>query len=648
MNLVRYTKTTVAYPLQSDVTSAGSWQAVTNVDDANPGYMPTVSTDAAANPHIAWSGSKASGSVFYKNKATGAWQSTITWSTSYTGLSVDVSPTNDYVSLARVAGNWWWDPAYLYREPVIVTAGSAAVAASYSVPVTFNHATLVSGGKSLASGNDARVVYLSGSTWTELDRVLDPASSWNNAATKVWFRTQAAIAASGSDANYYLYYGNAAAGSPPANKGNIFLFYDDFETGNLNKWTVKSGGLWQAASDQAHAGTYALKYPADTEPADRYIDANPALYEGDVYFDAWWRFSATTIDIAQEVRRWSPSLSSYETNLQGATGWDIAKEIGGSWTELNPSAGTPTANTWTRIGIGIAGTGTRVFKDGAQINPGSGSLAVGLEQTTGSFSFRKYNVPSGVAWWIDDVVGRKYVDPEPSAAAASEQTPQVDVQYTTCRNLASSLCDAAVEFTKFDTTAGFEVVATGVSIDSYPSLATTFETNGDLWVAYAKQVDSTTRAIYARFLDYPATGWAAAETIDSLSGTIFAKPSIGIDQANNVHALYVSVTASQVYYKSRVSGTWSSRTAVEQGTSDNPTLMVRAPNDATYGGTPGGLYWKTSSSETYFFQIPEFGALVIPAILALILVSSLRGTRPKLRRNRRATRGQPDPHSADD
>ena len=50
MKLVRYTKTTVAYPTQANLSSAANWQAVTNVDDANPGYMPTVSTDTSAVP----------------------------------------------------------------------------------------------------------------------------------------------------------------------------------------------------------------------------------------------------------------------------------------------------------------------------------------------------------------------------------------------------------------------------------------------------------------------------------------------------------------------------------------------------------------------------------------------------------------------
>src|SRR5207249_2924279 len=101
LNLLRYTKTTVPYPTQSELANGANWEPVTNVDDASPGYMPTVSTDTSNNPHIAWSGSKTSGTVYYKNKAGGTWRSTVSWGSTYTGLSVDVSPQNDYVSLAR-------------------------------------------------------------------------------------------------------------------------------------------------------------------------------------------------------------------------------------------------------------------------------------------------------------------------------------------------------------------------------------------------------------------------------------------------------------------------------------------------------------------------------------------------------------------
>jgi hypothetical protein len=83
---------------------------------------------------------------------------------------------------------------------------------------------LVSGGKSLASGNDARILYWNGSTWTELSRILfndgpagQASSTWNAASTTLFFKTVAGISASGSDTGYYLYYGNPLAGSPPTN-----------------------------------------------------------------------------------------------------------------------------------------------------------------------------------------------------------------------------------------------------------------------------------------------------------------------------------------------------------------------------------------------------------------------------------------------
>jgi len=211
-----------------------------------------------------------------------------------------------------------------------------------------------------------------------------------------------------------------------------------------------------------------------------------------------------------------------------------------------------------------------------------------------------------------------------------------EIQYTVCKNLSTSNCDASAEFTKWDGTAGVDTVATAVETASYPSLATTYEANGDLWVAYADN-GGTTRTIYARNLDYPSGGWQAATTVDSLSGTIFTRPSIGIDKDNNVHALYVSTSGPQLYYNKRTGGSWGTRSAVDT-TSDNPTLMVRAPNDVTYGGDTGGLYWKTATSETYFYYIPEFEAFAVP-ILGILFLAFWR--RRQARRSR-ADEWEPD------
>jgi hypothetical protein len=74
----------------------------------------------------------------------------------------------------------------------------------------------------------------------------------------IWFATQENITAGGSDSNYYLYYGNPAAGAPKANGSEVYLFYDDFEDGVFtDKWTaftgspIESGGYITLGQDVA-------------------------------------------------------------------------------------------------------------------------------------------------------------------------------------------------------------------------------------------------------------------------------------------------------------------------------------------------------------------------------------------------------------
>jgi len=134
------------------------------------------------------------------------------------GPTATPTPTN------TPGGMGWWDANYAHRAQITVSAGSSAIAANYPTRFTFNHSGLVSAGKSLASGNDARIVYWNGSAWTELDRILfndgpagQASSTWNAASTTLFFKTVAGISTSGSDTGYYLYYGNPLAGSPPTN-----------------------------------------------------------------------------------------------------------------------------------------------------------------------------------------------------------------------------------------------------------------------------------------------------------------------------------------------------------------------------------------------------------------------------------------------
>ena len=150
---------------------------------------------------------------------------------------------------------------FAYRRRITVTAGAAGVPAGYSVSIAVDHAALVTAGKSLASGDDVRVRYWTGTGWIELDRFRDIPTSWNSPATRVWFRVQAAIPAGGSNNNYYLYYGDLSAGAPPANGDHVFLDYEDGSS--LAGWSRRDscagtnlssadGFIFQASSGSCH------------------------------------------------------------------------------------------------------------------------------------------------------------------------------------------------------------------------------------------------------------------------------------------------------------------------------------------------------------------------------------------------------------
>jgi hypothetical protein len=158
---------------------------------------------------------------------------------------------------ARAAGPAWWDASYGSRLMMTVFTGSAT-ASGYSLSATFDHAAAIAAGSSLSSGNDVRIVRWNGSSWTELDRVLDPASSWGSSTSKIWFRSPVALSATTVDTSFYLYYGNPSAGSPPSSGSNVFDLWDDFSGGALDnaKWTVDAGvAATQTGGELKVAGT---------------------------------------------------------------------------------------------------------------------------------------------------------------------------------------------------------------------------------------------------------------------------------------------------------------------------------------------------------------------------------------------------------
>jgi Domain of unknown function (DUF2341) len=141
---------------------------------------------------------------------------------------------------------------YAYRVRFTVTPGATPIQGGASIALRFDHMSLVTAGKSLPTGNDVRVFYKSGPKALEIDRVLDLVSSWNAGNTTIWFRLVQPLQ-NLPDSNYYLYYGDPNAGTPPADPGQVYAFWDGFDGNALgSSWSSDAiGGASGAATTAA-------------------------------------------------------------------------------------------------------------------------------------------------------------------------------------------------------------------------------------------------------------------------------------------------------------------------------------------------------------------------------------------------------------
>jgi len=243
-------------------------------------------------------------------------------------------------AVVKLSGNetppTWWNSNYGYRKQITITNNvGTTLISGYSVNFSFDHAALAAAGKSLSSGNDVRIVYWNGLSNTEIDRVIDDNSSWNNAATTVWFKTQASVGITGTDTNYYLYYNYSSAGSPPTNKSNVYALWDDFNdhanSTDPDGWREDSG-TWYVQDQYYYTSGGAQPVATSTVFGDSntdYIMEAKAKYSSGSYVGLMPRHTGS-----------GASDNGYYMGPNGAgNSVEFWKRTAGSWVQQGTGAG---------------------------------------------------------------------------------------------------------------------------------------------------------------------------------------------------------------------------------------------------------------------------------------------------------------------
>ncbi|MGI9607701.1 MAG: signal peptidase I [Acidimicrobiales bacterium] len=233
------------------------------------------------------------------------------------------------------AGPSWWDPNYTFRQRIDVDTTTVAAPDAYTVPLTFDHAALVSSGLALADGSDLRVLRWDGASWSELDRVLDDGANWNQVGTTLWFRTTDPIAAA-STGTYWLYFGNSTPALAFADPENVWLLTEDFESGTLGDFEDRTGNTgWYTADPWTRR--IAITVPAGRTAAN--LTDFPLLV------------SLTSADLAANAQADGSDIRF--TAADGST--PLAHEIDG-W-----NGGSGTLEAWVTVPTLTAASGTTVY-----------------------------------------------------------------------------------------------------------------------------------------------------------------------------------------------------------------------------------------------------------------------------------------------
>ena len=337
----------------------------------------------------------------------------------------------------------WFDDAYDQRKPIPVTIDANRPDGGYdgyTVRADLDTATLVSNGDLLSSCNDLRVIHSTGATSTEIDRVV---TDCNTATTEIAFSLQADHATSSVVEEYYFYFDNPSASTPPDDPENVYLWFDDVSSNRLSSYTQDEGDLWHGGGT-SDTFTYDANgyYTFDTD--DNFNESiripNTTLSERDIYIASEWFITGcypSNISFGH-FARYTSDTSYYASQRAESTFGSCAGEYAEDGSIVKNSrtttavAGTnPSAiatNQWRRMALatwGINSTNAKYWDTNDDSSFGSlgwptvTPLADGADATDIEGAGEVGIMAAQAAGRIRNITVRRYVEPEPVVATTS-------------------------------------------------------------------------------------------------------------------------------------------------------------------------------------------------------------------------------------
>jgi hypothetical protein len=362
-------------------TSWGGLQSISSIHNLNSSVTLTGNSSSAKTIYLTFNRSQ---NVLYFSGVHGLPPLPTTTTSSTTTSSTTSSTTTTTL------------PPWLYRKPVTISNSLSALS-DYQVLATADTTSLISAGKMRSDCGDVR--------FRDSDGIID-LSYWNetacnSASTKFWVKVPSIPSGTKT---IYMYYGNSSASSL-SNGTATFVFFDDFESGNLNKWDTKAN--WGDQTSVVQSGTYA----AHALSVSNLLKRNHGLSSYTYVIEFWMR-SPVTSDYFY-------AYNGYDTTYSANVYFWNTGYIGYYTTTFNNIC-TYAANTWYKIKLVTnSSSNYQIYVYNAD-----GSLRGSV---TGA-AYRSYNAgqsfwfnPNNALAYVDNVIIRKYASPEPVTLIGAEE-----------------------------------------------------------------------------------------------------------------------------------------------------------------------------------------------------------------------------------
>ncbi|MEM4728773.1 MAG: DUF2341 domain-containing protein, partial [Thermoplasmata archaeon] len=299
----------------------------------------------------------------------------------------------------------WWNIGWPYRRSVAIsTGGGAQELTGYQVLVKVTRDSEMK-----PDFSDLRFVQYNSSSGESVELPYFIEEKVDGSRASVWVRVNR-IPASG--ATIHMYYGNPSAASA-SSAAETFEFYDDFEDGTLNKWSVISGSSFSIDSSTFYPNKV-LKITAYTSSEPKDLIRVKGLTFQNFALDFRARDDGTDLG----AFAWYDASSYFYLFYCHAhiLRWE------GKWVDIVKGSDYTTTNAWMDVRL-------TAFK-GKLTGYVGGNQAVtasSLNFCNGPIGFRKGS--SGTDY-IDNFRVRKYSEPEPKATVGDVERPYRFISFT--------------------------------------------------------------------------------------------------------------------------------------------------------------------------------------------------------------------------